>query len=169
MILSSEGRLAHASKIRFLACLAVAPFLAEVAFAQSLPTATEAFELRIRCKKMAEQKTEERAAGNERLEWHTLESHNWSKYDAQNNRCYIRIYTHIYKSTHDAELDHEDDAVYDAQIDELLAYTKIENGKKFGMVFGENNWVQPKECGDDCRNGWDAAKAYMNEIMDDRR
>jgi hypothetical protein len=63
--------------------------------AQSPPTATEAFNLRIRCKRMADQKAGEQAAGNAALRWEVLESRGSSKYDATSNRCYILIYLSV--------------------------------------------------------------------------
>ncbi len=44
-----------------------------LAVAQTPPTATEAFNLRIRCKQMADQKADEQAAGNAAVRWEVLE------------------------------------------------------------------------------------------------
>jgi hypothetical protein len=62
-----------------------------LAVAQTPPTATEAFNLRIRCKQMADRKAGETADINAALKWEVLESSGSSKYDATNNRCYILI------------------------------------------------------------------------------
>jgi hypothetical protein len=159
-----------------------------LAFAQTPPAATEAFNLRIRCKAMADEKAEAMAwhplsvAGGAELgmsaaavdalnrvrEAENIGSWHSSKYDAINNRCYVRIYQH----TRSSKLETEIHQVYDAQIDDLLANAKIINGKKSGQVWDEYKgpWVPPADCrfcmkGD----GWDAAIAYMEEIMTDKR
>ncbi len=49
------------------------PSLLIVCGAQTPPTATEAFNLRIRCKQMADQKADEQAAGNAAVRWEVLE------------------------------------------------------------------------------------------------
>jgi hypothetical protein len=120
--------------------------------AQSPPTATEAFNLRIKCKKMSDEKAEALswhdmsvadgaamglmspaavAAWNDKIRPEVVSSWNTSKYDPINNRCYGRIYSHTKK----ANLDTEYDQVYDLQTDDLLAHADIKNGKKSGIIW----------------------------------
>jgi hypothetical protein len=108
----------------------------EVANAQSPPTATEAFNLRIQCKKMSDQKAQEMMETNIMLQWEYIGTSNTSKYDPASNRCYGRIYAHIVKRNF--HLDHEYDQLYDLQIDDLLGWASIENGKKHGSISDEN-------------------------------
>jgi hypothetical protein len=153
--------------------------LAFPAFGQSAPTATEAFNLRIKCKQMADEKAED-------MSWHPLEPANGagvgmspaavarlneqnrpeiissshsSRYDPKSNRCYVEIRLH----TRRKELDRDSRQVYDAQIDDLVAFTKIDNGKKVGMVFDHKHQTTT-----DKNLGWDDADAYMDQIMEDK-
>jgi hypothetical protein len=173
--------------------------LAFPGFAQSPPTATEAFNLRIKCKKMSDEKAEE-------LSWHEMSvevgatlgwsparvaaQNNWarpevvaswstSKYDPINNRCYGRIYSHLKneKLKKEEKYDNEEDAVYDLQTDDMLAFASIKNGKKSGIIFDPD----PKRRNprpDACRGGcpaniddlmWQDTEDYMDEIMADPR
>jgi len=63
--------------------------------AQSPPTATEAFNLRIKCKKMSDEKAQEIRETNTMLKWVYVMASNTSKYDPISNRCYGRFYEHI--------------------------------------------------------------------------
>jgi hypothetical protein len=101
-------------------------------FAQSPPTATEAFNLRIQCKKMSDQKAQERIESNTALKWEYVAAWNTSKYDLASNRCYGRIYTHITKPNY--HFDNEYDELYDLQTDDLVANAAIQNGKKHGNI-----------------------------------
>src|SRR5437762_995028 len=94
-------------------------------------------------------------------DWHS------SKYDSKNNRCYIRIYQHWRSKTVESET-HQ---VYDAQIDDLLANARILNGKKSGQMWDgyKGPWVPAADCRCMKGDGWDAAIAYMDEIMSDKR
>jgi len=150
--------------------------------AQTPLTATEASNLRIKCKQMADQKADE-------LAWHglsvadgasmgmsavdvarlndearpeVLESWSSSKYDAINNRCYVRIYQHTRRESNDYEL-HQ---VYDAQANDLLAYAAITNGKKHGLILDQSYNGDRFIGGDD---SWEAAIVYMYELMADPR
>ena len=164
--------------------LVVVPLLLAliVCGAQTPPTATEAFNLRTKCKQSADQKADE-------LAWHglsvadgasmgmsaadvarlndearpeVLESWSSSKYDAINNRCYVRIYQHTRRESNDYEL-HQ---VYDAQANDLLAYAAITNGKKHSLILDQSYNGDRFISGDD---GWEAAIVYMYELMADPR
>jgi hypothetical protein len=153
-----------------IACFALFAFLVS---AQSPPTATEAFNLRIKCKKMSDEKAQERMEGNVMMKWEYVAAWNTSKYDPASNRCYGRIYTHITKQK--PPLDHEHDELIDLQIDDLLAVASIKNGKRNGSIFDpdyKKAWVPtcvggcPADFGDQT---WQAAEDYMNEMMADLR
>jgi hypothetical protein len=172
--------------------LSVTLFAAQ-GYAQSPPTATEAFNLRIQCKKMSDEKADE-------LRWHpanpadgasigmspaavtALNNHyythevvaewNTSKYDPVNNRCYGRIYGHIKTNDHGL-YDNEYDQVYDLQTSDLLAHAEIKNGKKWGSIW-DSDYKQPPlplSCLGECQENftWQAAEDYMDKIMADPR
>jgi hypothetical protein len=143
------------------------------ASAQSPPSATEAFNLRIKCKKMSDEKAQEFTEGNRTLKWEIVTAWNTSKYDPISNRCYGRIYSHITKQNY--RLDHENDLLFDLQIDDLLAAATIENGKKHGQIHDpdyKKPWLPscpggcPPDFGD---KTWQAATDYMNEFMTEPR
>jgi hypothetical protein len=162
------------------------PLLGIVCGAQTPPTATEAFNLRIRCKQIADEKAEAIRAWHElsvaegaslgmsaadvaRLNDETrpevVVSWSSSKYDAKNNRCYVRIYQHTRRKS---QVDYEVHQVYDAQVDDLLASAVINNGtgKKHGAIWDQSyRGIRPVQ-GD---ASWDAAIAYMDELMADPR
>src|SRR5437763_7833040 len=97
-----------------IACLALFTLFVSYVSAQSPPTATEAFNLRIKCKKMSDQKAQEIMETDTMLQWEIVAAWNTSKYDPANNRCYGRIYQHIVKRNY--QLDHESDQLFDLQI-----------------------------------------------------
>src|SRR5262249_29185544 len=108
--------------------------------AQSPPTATEAFNLRIKCKKMSDEKAQGVMEMNSDLKWEIAAAWNTSKYDPISNRCYGRIYEHITKQSY--RLDHENDELFDLQTDDLLAAAVIENGKRHGSIY-DTDYKQP--------------------------
>src|SRR6266567_5225369 len=153
--------------------------------AQTPPTATEAFNLRIRCKAMADEKAEA-------LAWHPLtaadgatmglspadveamnrihdatyevfQSWHSSHYEAKTNRCYIEIFLHK-RYGRQKENDGQVRQIYDAQTDDLLAFAQMDNGKKVGMVFDHGHHTTTGE-----NLGWDDANAYIEEMMLDQR
>jgi hypothetical protein len=93
-----------------------------------------------------------------------LGSSHSSKYDAINNRCYVRIYTHTQRKS---QYDYEVQQVYDAQLDNLLARAEIINGKKHGSISDESYKGQRSFKDGDA--AWEAAVTYMNELMADPR
>jgi hypothetical protein len=133
--------------------------------AQTPPTATEAFNLRIRCKQMADQKADEIAAGNALLKWEVVQSFGSSRYDATNNRCYILIYDHVRKPRYGYE--HVVRQLYDGQVDELLAHAQIIDGKKSGSIWDES--YKGQRYFKDSDASYEAALTYMNELMADPR
>jgi hypothetical protein len=143
--------------------IAVLPLLLVVCGAQTPPTATEAFNLRIRCKQMADQKANDLAAGNALLKWEIVQSSGSSRYDAINNRCYIHIYHHIRKPGYEKVVRQ----LFDAQVDDLLADASIENGKKSGVIFDES--YKGQRFFKDGDASWEGAVTCMNELMADPR
>jgi hypothetical protein len=143
--------------------IAVLPLLLVVCGAQTPPTATEAFNLRIRCKQMADQKANDLAAGNALLKWEIVQSSGSSRYDAINNHCYIHIYHHIRKPGYEKVVRQ----LFDAQVDDLLADASIENGKKSGVIFDES--YKGQRFFKDGDASWEGAVTYMNELMADPR
>jgi hypothetical protein len=162
------------------------------ASAQSPPTATEAFNLRIKCKKMSDEKAEDVgwhpmsvevgasvgmspaavAAMNEHTRPEVLASWHTSKYDPINNRCYGRIYIHHRKDNGpNWRYNNEEDVVYDLQTDDLLANAFIKNGKKTGNIWDPDYRKPPlSSCGPaECPADWQAAEDYMDEIMAEPR
>jgi hypothetical protein len=143
--------------------------------AQSPPTATEAFNLRIQCKKFSDEKARELLETNTTLlKWELVTAWNTAKYDPMSNRCYGRIYEHIVKRSN--RLDHESDQVFDLQTDDLLAAAMIEEGKKHGNIFDpdyKKPWLplcSAKGCAPDFGDKtWQATEDYMNEFMADPR
>jgi len=133
------------------------------AVAQTPPTATEAFNLRIRCKQMADQKANDVNAINAALKWEIVQSSSSSKYDAINNRCYIHIYQHIRKSGYEKVVRQ----LFDAQVDDLLADARIENGKKSGSIWDES--YNGQRYFKDGEAAWEAVGTYMDELMADPR
>jgi hypothetical protein len=128
------------------------PSLLIVCGAQTPPTATEAFNLRIRCKQMADEKADALAPHemsvadgasigmsaadvarlNDQTRPEVLGLWSSSKYAATNNRCYVRIYKHTRRTS---QFDDEVHQVYDAQVDDLLVSAHIRNGKKYGDIW----------------------------------
>lgn len=124
-----------------------------------LPTATEVFQLRSLCAKLGEQMEEETAIGSALTKDHV------SHYDPKPNRCYVELNVRKISPKNTTD-DYINRTIYDAQTKELLAFAKIEKGKKVGMIFD-----QERGTADPSKNlGWDDASAYIDEMMrDDRR
>lgn len=160
-------------------------FSCGLVFAQTPPTATEAFNLRIKCKQMGDEKAEslemrpmtasdgasmgfsaeavEAMNKNLAKTREVVLSSHASKYDAKNNRCYIEIFQRDkYGSRKENERDIRQ--IYDAQTDDLLAFAQIINGKKVGMVFDRDH---RSAMGSDL--GWDDASTYIDEMMAEKR
>lgn len=128
-------------------------------FAQTPPTATEVFNLRSRCKEIADKKSENFFLGTPE----TIVVASWtSKYDVKNNRCYVGLF--LKRSIPQMSLETEARQVYDGQTDDLLAFTQIKNGKKMGMVSDPDHRKTTDE-----NLGWDDATRYMDELMADKR
>jgi hypothetical protein len=163
----------HRTALSSVLALSYILFAAHVS-AQSPPAATEAFNLRIQCKKISDEKAQEVLETNSMLKWEIVAAWNTAKYDPMSNRCYGRIYEHIVKPSY--HLDHESDQVFDLQTADLLAVAMIENGKKHGSIFDpdyKKPWLpscSANGCAPDFGDQlWQAAEDYMNEFMADPR
>jgi hypothetical protein len=153
--------------------------------AQTPPTATEEFNLRIKCRQMADEKAESMAwhpwtvqdgasigfkpadvAAMNRSHEQTTEvllSAHSSNYDVKSNRCYIEIIDNRKVGQHkETEIDMRQ--VYDAQTDDLLSFAQTKNGEKVGLVFDPEHAHKM-----DGNLGWDDANAYMDEKMRAKR
>jgi hypothetical protein len=124
-----------------------------------LPTATEVFQLRSLCVKLGEQLDDEMLVGSALTKDHV------SRYDPRSNRCYVELMVHKISPKNEID-DYVNRTIYDAQTKELLAFAKIEKGKRVGMIFDPQHGVA-----DVSKNlGWDDANAYIDEMMlDDRK
>jgi len=172
-------------RIRITMLLTAIVMGGSVAVAQTPPTATEAFNLRTKCKAMADEKADSleihpmttadgaalglSAASVEALNKNLdatrevlLSSHS-SKYDAKNNRCYVEIFEQKKYGKH-KENEIQMRQIYDAKTDDLLAFAQIQNDKKVGMVFDPEHRRTADES-----FGWDDANAYIDEMMLDKR
>jgi hypothetical protein len=144
--------------------LTILPFLLSLfigsAAAQTPPTATEVFNLRIRCKVMVAQKDRENYERNVRqgeFKTEIILSTSSSRYDPKTNRCYGEYFTHYYYNV-TREVFRR--SLYDMQIDELMATWEDNSGQKSGMVIDKfNRGKYPP--------GKDAADTFINEMMSD--
>jgi hypothetical protein len=133
--------------------------------AQTPPTATEAFNLRIKCKQMADEKAEAvQSFPTNPATYELLEAFHSSNYDAKNNRCYIDIYRHL-KTGRRKENDVTHRSIYDGQTDDMLVHTEITNGKKHGLIFDKS--YKGQRFIKDGDASWEAAVTYMDELMAD--
>jgi len=147
--------------------------------AQAPPIATEAFNLRLRCKQMADEKfqslrgrpmtvQEGASIGWSPREVQSLNrnlpqeinAHYNSKYDPINNLCYAEAL--IQMRTQEFEIEYRQ--IYDVQADDLLAFAQIQDKKKSGMVFDRQHRTTT-----DSNLGWDDANAYIDQMMAEDR
>jgi hypothetical protein len=123
------------SKVALCLLVLIAP-----AHSQTPPTAREAFNLRIKCKQMVAQNEQDMQEQRDRLGKLAPElssSFSSSRYDPRANRCYGEF--HYHENVRRASLDREVRALYDMQVDDMLAFWEIKNGKKNGMVFDHSH------------------------------
>jgi hypothetical protein len=160
--------------------------LSNHAVAQTPPTATEEFNLRIKCKQMADEKADsmterpltnaegasiglkpaDLAAMNKQVEQrmaNVIMYNHASNYDAKTNRCYIEVVKQ-WRYGRQFEFEMHSRQVYDAQTDDLLAFTRIDKGEKGGLVFDPEHRSTA-----DNNFGFDDANTYMDEKMRARR
>jgi hypothetical protein len=145
--------------LKFFAGVALAVTVTPVSARQrtfQLPTATEVFNLRSKCAALGEKILEDNFLGR------SLTQSQVSHYDPQTNRCYVEL------TVQSADLDpthYYPRVLFDGQTKEMLAFTKIEKGKKGGLVYDRQH-----QSGSLSNAGWDDATEYIDEmIKDDRR
>src|SRR5262249_46082238 len=101
---------------------------------------------------------------NDQTRPEVLGSWSSSKYDAINNRCYVRMYKHTRRKS---QYNYEVQQVYDAQVDELLAHAEIKDGKKGGHIWDQSytgqRWFKDGDA------NYEAAITYMDDLMADPR
>ena len=135
----------------------------ESAAAQTPPTATEAFNLRIKCKEMVAEKDRDDFLRNSKLdafEGKLFSSTYSSRYDSKTNRCYGAFSTRTIDLRDKRQVLFR--SLYDMQIDELMATWEDNNGQKSGMVIEKYNRGKYPV-------GKDAAEAFINEMMSDKQ
>jgi len=144
--------------------LTILPFLLSLfigsAAAQTPPTATEVFNLRIKCKEMVAERDRENFERNVKMgEFASkiISSTYSSRYDPKTNKCYGEFSTHYLQQTREVMLR----SLYDMQVDELMATWEENNGQKSGMVIDKYN-------GGKYPVGKDAAEAFINDMMSEK-
>ncbi len=120
------------------------------------PTATEVFHLRSECAQLGEKILAANVIGV------ALTHDQVSHYDPKTNRCYVQVTVQTNDLT--KSNDYYATYLYDGQTSEMLAWARIEHGKKSGNVFG---LAPPDKKGPDVF--WDQAIHYMNDKMEDDR
>jgi hypothetical protein len=119
------------------------------------PTATEVFNLRTKCAQLAQKMLEDLAHGPAITAWQV------SHYHPRTNRCYVQI------TTQNIEDQNKSTGVnlYDGQTEDLLAFIKIDKGRRVGIVF---DWRHTPESLTNA--GWDDTNEYIDQMMaEDRR
>lgn len=134
------------------------------AYGQTPPTATEAFNLRIKCKEMVDEKTQTMTEEFYRKNAPELGFFfSSSRYDPRANRCYGEFhYKQKYKTGPMKE--RESRVLYDMQIDDLIATEETKDGKRYGIVYDHSHKTTTN-----ANSGWDDTDAYMNDMMEDKK
>jgi hypothetical protein len=124
--------------------LKILPFLLSLlivsAAAQTPPTATEEFNLRIKCKEMVAERDRDNFERNFKLgefEGKLISSTYSSRYDPKTNRCYGAFSTHTLNLQDKREVLLR--SLYDMQVDELMATWEDNSSQKSGMVIDKYN------------------------------
>jgi cAMP phosphodiesterase len=119
-----------------------------------LPTATEIFNLRSRCIALGDQILESISIGA------ALTQSQVSHYEPRTNRCYVELTIRANLNI----MDYLERTLYDGQTREILAFAKIEKGRKSGIVFDKQHKTKNLD-----NEGFDDASAYIDEVMADGR
>jgi hypothetical protein len=127
------------------------------AAAQPAPTASQIFELRLKCQKLGEQKRESAEAEEGRF-WTPIAVTN---YDIVNHHCYVKLDLSPAGNWVPRNQPRHKTYLYDGQTGELLAFSESDGTEKFGMVY-DDNW-------EGSRIGFDAAVNYINKMMATKR
>lgn len=124
------------------------------------PTATEVFHLRSECAQLGQKILEGNVIGIK------LTQDEVSHYDPKTNRCYVQLTVMTADLSRPAT--YYATTLYDGQTGEMLAWARMQNNKKSGMVFG----VPPPDGHDpDVPDPfWNQATDFINgKIEDDRK
>jgi hypothetical protein len=95
----------------------------------SAATATEVFNLRSRCAELGQKIMESNIIGP------ALTQTQVSHYDPRSNRCYSLLDVSTADLSTPEEKEFRSSYLYDAQTEEMLAFTKIHGGKKLAHIF----------------------------------
>jgi hypothetical protein len=134
----------------------------EFCAAQVQPTATEAFHLRRECKELADKKAEELLSVNPKYQ-ELVTSYSRSKIDPKNSRCYIEIFKSLRygpRREHAMQIRQ----IYDGLTDDLLAFAKIDDQKKVGLIFDDKHVADAEK-----NLGWDDANDFIDKMMHEER
>jgi hypothetical protein len=123
---------------------------------QQLPTATEVFNLRGRCAALGDRILNNNVIGS------ALSQSQISHYEPRTNRCYVELTVQTADTT--VPMQYLSRTLYDGQTNEMLAWSRLERGKKGGMVFDRQHQTTSMD-----NAGWDDANDYINEKMADDR
>lgn len=122
-----------------------------------LPTATEAFHLQSECVRLGEKILDGNLIGS------ALTQSQVSHYSPRTNRCYVNL------TVSTADLKSPDlymsNNLYDGQTGELLAFTKIEHGKRTGISFERLDVVGTNDSADP---DFDSVNAIIDAAMNDK-
>jgi hypothetical protein len=128
-----------------------------------LPTATELFNLRSACAKLAQKMSNEDMAHGA----HWADAMVTSRYDSATDHCYVEADSRGIAGDINGQYD---TFLYDGQTKELLAVTSAKNGEKvFGMVYANDpshKYVAPSA---DNGHGFDDAADYIRRLMRENR
>jgi hypothetical protein len=150
-------------RLQLALCISLA---GSAAFAQTPPTATEAFNLRIKCKDMVDEKSQVMTQDFYRLKVKAPELDFFyftSRYDPRINRCYGEFHWKQKYRTGPMK-EREARVLYDMQIDDLIATWEIKDSKRYGMVYDQSHKKTT-----DANSGWDDSSNFINEMIEDKK
>jgi hypothetical protein len=98
----------------------------------SKPTATEVFDLRSKCAALGQTLLQDSLIGP------ALTQTQISRYNADDNRCYVRLDVSTADLATPQQNFTRDSYLYDGQTRELLAYISLEREKKVGDIFSDS-------------------------------
>jgi len=97
-----------------------------------LPTATEVFDLRLKCVALGEKILSENFIGS------ALTHDQVSRYNPETNRCYVKLGVSTADLSTPREKFVRDDFLYDGQTKEMLAYAYWDGNRKSAEIFSES-------------------------------
>lgn len=121
-----------------------------------LPTATEVFQLRSACAALGQKILENNFVGT------ALSQDQVSHYNPRTNRCFVDVTVQTADIT--KPMEYFSRYLFDGQTKQMLAFARIEKGKKVGMVYDHQHQTTNLD-----NDGWDDASAYIDAMMADDR